>query len=486
MTSRLRAAQNGLVAIGGQGAKVALQFVSLVALSRLLAPADFGLVAIVLAIVGVGELLRDFGLSSAAIQTERLSQKQKSNLFWVNLLIGLLLFGLIGAIAWPLAALLGDARLGPIMIVIGTTFAVNSLQTQFQVELVRRGRILRLTVADLVGIVVGVAIGIFGAAAGFGYWAIVAQVVAQSLTTTIAKVVSSGWRPSRPDSAVSIRPFIKYAAPLATSQLLTYASSNVDSVALGASVGATQVGFYNRAFQIAAVPVSQLLAPLTNITLPILARSQNDLARMIELLRSITYTLGFPIIGLLAYVAANSSAVVHLLLGEGWEPSEQPLMLLSIASGFQFFSYVAYWAFLATGRTRALLLYNVITKSIIITVIVTVSVHGTVAVAGGYALALLLSWPLAWITLGWSTGMRVSRVLAAGLQVVVMGLLLFAVCKTTAVLGLPLGHLASASLSLAAALVAVGILCIVPAVRRGLLRGVLLVAGGLRRKAGAQ
>ncbi|NEH54033.1 oligosaccharide flippase family protein, partial [Rhizobium leguminosarum] len=78
------AARGALLTMGGQACKILLQFGGIVVLARLLSPGDYGLLAMVTAIVGIGEVLRDFGLSSAAVQARSVSPQQRSNLFWIN------------------------------------------------------------------------------------------------------------------------------------------------------------------------------------------------------------------------------------------------------------------------------------------------------------------------------------------------------------------------------------------------------------------
>ena len=82
------AARGGAVTVAGQIARIGVQMTSVVVLARLLTPHDYGVVAMVLAVIGVGELLRDFGLSSAAIQAPVLTRGQQTNLFWINTGLG--------------------------------------------------------------------------------------------------------------------------------------------------------------------------------------------------------------------------------------------------------------------------------------------------------------------------------------------------------------------------------------------------------------
>ena len=73
-----------MLTIGAQLLKIVLQVAGVVVLARLLTPRDYGLVAMVTAVVGVAEIFRDFGLSAAAVQAKHLSRAQRDNLFWIN------------------------------------------------------------------------------------------------------------------------------------------------------------------------------------------------------------------------------------------------------------------------------------------------------------------------------------------------------------------------------------------------------------------
>src|ERR1700712_5699788 len=86
-----RAARGAVFTVVSQGAGLLIQLSSVVVLSRLLTPRDYGLVAIVLVVVAFGETFRDLGLSSASVQAKILTTSQRDNLFWVNTAIGALL-----------------------------------------------------------------------------------------------------------------------------------------------------------------------------------------------------------------------------------------------------------------------------------------------------------------------------------------------------------------------------------------------------------
>ena len=104
MSLASKAARGGVIMMSGQAGKVMLQMLNLIILARLLKPESFGLVAMIVALFGIGEIIRDCGLSTAAIQAKELTHKQASNLFWANLAIG----GLLTLTGYLLAQSIAD------------------------------------------------------------------------------------------------------------------------------------------------------------------------------------------------------------------------------------------------------------------------------------------------------------------------------------------------------------------------------------------
>lgn len=131
------AARGALSTVAGQVIRLAVQLVGVVILARLLGPTDYGLIAMVVAIVGVGEVLRDFGLSSAVMRAESLSVTQRNNLFWINTLIGAVLTIAIILLSNPIADLYGQPELVGICIAISFTFLLNGMATQYRAGLAR-------------------------------------------------------------------------------------------------------------------------------------------------------------------------------------------------------------------------------------------------------------------------------------------------------------------------------------------------------------
>ncbi|MCZ2825591.1 MULTISPECIES: lipopolysaccharide biosynthesis protein [unclassified Modestobacter] len=393
------ASRGAAVTLGGQGLRVLVQLVGIVVLARLLDPEDYGLVAIVALIVGFGELFRDFGLSSAAVQAKTLSDGQRDNLFWLNTGIGAVLAGLVCAVSPLIALAFDDDRLTLVAVVMSATFLLNGVSTQYRAMHTRHLRFGKLALSEIGGQVAGVTVGIVLAVLGAGYWALVAQQLTQGLVAQVFLVATNRWLPGWVDRRASVRPFLGYGLPLLGSHLLNYLGRNMDTLVLGARFGVASVGIYNRAFQLVMMPLLQVQAPSTRVALPVLSRLQDDKKRFAEFISFGQVALLTLIGGLFAALFAQAPSVVRVMLGSQWTEAVPIFRVLLVAGFFQAATYATSWVFLAKGLTRSQFVYALVTRPVVAVLIVVGSIWGLQGVAAGYAVGAALVWPVAllWI-----------------------------------------------------------------------------------------
>ena len=199
------AARGTAVTLLTQGGRVLVQFGSVAVLARHLVPEEFGLVAMVAAVIGVAEVLRDFGLSMAAIQSPTLSEGERTNLFWANAVTGLAC-SVLAACAAPLVVKLYDEpELMRITLACSPLFFLNSLAAQFRAGLTRELRFKALGQSNLAAQVVAAGAAVALAASGAGVWALVAAMLVNSAVVGMLLAVLAGRRPGWPQRTVSIR-----------------------------------------------------------------------------------------------------------------------------------------------------------------------------------------------------------------------------------------------------------------------------------------
>jgi O-antigen/teichoic acid export membrane protein len=462
------AARGAGITLAGQGARILLQLASVVVLARLLSPRDYGLMAVGLIVVGMGEVVRDLGLSTAAIRAPELTARQRDGLFWVNTAAGLILAAVVAAGAGVVADAFSQAELEPVTRALALTFVLNGLAAQYRAGLTRDLRFGAVAGADLLAQLAALVVAVGTAVAGAGYWALVAQQLTVGTVGLVAVVALARWVPGPPRRGVGLRPFLRFGGGLTGTHIVYYVGNNLDTMALGLWAGPTALGVYSRGFQLLMTPLNQLRTPATTVAVPVLSRLQSDSVRFGEYLRRGQLTLGIPIVTALALVAGTAGPLVDILLGDRWHPVAPVLALLAVAGSAQTLSFVGFWVYLARGLSGALLRYTAVTLVLKAVCIAVGAWFGVVGVAAGYAAAALLEWPLSLWWLSRITEIPVRALLLGALRITgcaaLAGGASFLVTQLTGGWPAP-GQLAA---GLAAGLAAYGLATLLPAVRADL------------------
>ena len=165
----------GATYVAARAINIIVQVASTILLARLLSPYDFGLVAMVLALVGFAPMLIDLGTSDASIQKTSITQVEVSTLFWLNIAIGGVLAVLLAAGSGLIAAIFGEPALTGIALVSSFAFITAALSTQHTALMRRAMQFRHLAIIDIASNVISSTITIIMAFTGWGYWALVAK-----------------------------------------------------------------------------------------------------------------------------------------------------------------------------------------------------------------------------------------------------------------------------------------------------------------------
>lgn len=382
----------------GQLLRMALQLLSVVILSRLLSPRDYGLVAMVMVVIAFGEVFRDFGLSQAAVRAPTLSRSQRDALFLVNTAIGAGFAALLFVLAPQVAAWFDHPELVPMARVLAVVFVFNGLVAQYRADLTRSMRFRALVVSDLGAQAVGLILATGLALWGFGFWALVAQQVTIGLVGLVLAAAYCGWLPRWPQKGTRIGDMLRFGFGLVASQIVGYLSTNMDNLVIGTQLGATDLGYYNRAYQLLTRSVNQLRAPSTSVAVPILTRLEADPRRADDFIVKGQAALGYTLMPGLAFIAAAAAPIVGIVLGDGWAQAIPVLTWLAVAAMFETTSYFCYWVYLVRGLTGKFFWFSLVSMLIKVVCVLIGSHGGVVGVAAGIAVAGALSWPL---SIGW-------------------------------------------------------------------------------------
>lgn len=477
------AARGSVVTLAGQAVRLGTQFASIALLARLLDSVDYGYFAMVLAIVGVAELLRDFGLSSAAVASRELSAQQHSNLFWLNTLAGLVAsLGVVAAA--PLVALLyGEPHLTTIAQVLAPVFLLNGMATQFRARLNRDLRFVALSVSDVVPQVAGFAVAVLLAYRWHSYWALIAQQVVVAVAGLVLSALLARWWPSLPRRGVPLRSQLRFGSNLFVTNLMSYGVNNSQIVMVGAAWGAEVVGYFSRAYQLMVLPFTQLVTPLTRVALPVLSRVSDDPVRYARIVGRAQLLGLYGTAPFFLFCCGASAPLLHVALGPRWASAIPVFAVLSAGAAFRAMSQLAFWLFLSSGSTREQRRLNAVAYPCLVALMAAGLPWQGLGVAVGHTVGYALYWPLSLAVACRASGVALGPLVRTAARVFgVVGIGVLAIATLVTRSGLP--DLAALAV---AAVASVGFVALVTRLTRSGRADLAVLAefaAGLRRRPG--
>ena len=324
-----RAIRGGAAKFVSTGTSFVVRTGSLMIMARLLDPKDFGLVGMVTAVIGVFNVFRDFGLSTATVQRQNVTEKQVSTLFWINMLVGAILALITLAIAPLVARFYHEPKLVGVTAALASGFVFNAAGVQHTASLERAMRFTALSAIDIISLLTSTGIGIAMASYGFGYWALVASTVLAPLTYTICVWTAAAWVPGLPHRNVGVRSMMKFGGTITANGLIMYVSSNFEKVLLGRFWGVDAVGIYGRAYQLINIPSDNLNTAAGGVAFAALSRVKEEPSRLRNFFLkgySLILSLTVPITFTCAFFAED---MILVLLGPKWHEAAAVFRLLA-------------------------------------------------------------------------------------------------------------------------------------------------------------
>jgi O-antigen/teichoic acid export membrane protein len=392
-----RAIRGGAATAFAQGARFILRTGSTVVLARLLTPKDFGLVAMVMAVINFAIMFKDMGLSMATVQKDKINHVQISMLFWINTAIGAILALLTILLAPAIASFYAEPRLKAVAVAMAAVFVFGGLTIQHQALLRRNMRFVILAVIEVAGLLVGVTAAIVAAWRGAGYWSLVFMHVAMAATIAVGVWVASGWRPGWPRRASGARSMLTFGRDIISFRMVNYFARNTDNILLGRFYGSGVLGLYSKAYGLLMLPISQITGPLTAVAMPALSRIQDDPKRYTSYYTKLILLLSFISMPLIVFLAVCSKSVIHLILGEQWLGAGRIFQILAITAFIQPVSNTAGVVMLSLGQSGRLLKFGIVNSVLVVASFVVGIRWGAVGVASAYAVAnYLILFPMLW------------------------------------------------------------------------------------------
>ena len=303
-----------------------------VVLARLLPPADFGLAALALIVIGFAAMVSDVGVGAAVIQRLVVTTAHLRVAFTLSVLAGVVIAAGLFGIA-PLVALLAKSpAVSPVLRVQSIVFIATGVGTVARAQLQRRLDFRRLFAVDLSSYLLGYAlIAIGGAVLGWGVWSLVIGSLVQSWLASVL-CVSAAKAPLRPLLAKrELRDLLGFGVGVTLNGVIAYIGRNGDNFLVGRFLGTTALGLYSRAFNFMMLPINYFSNVIPTVLIPAFSEIQTDRARVGRGYLMGVQTATLITAPVMVWVIVSAPHLIIGLYGERWAGAVVPLQLLAAA-----------------------------------------------------------------------------------------------------------------------------------------------------------
>ncbi len=408
-----------------------IRFIIGIILARLLVPEMYGLIAMLLIFITLGEIFVDSGFGTALIQKQKITEREICSVFYFNIFVGLIAAILLFFAAPVIAAFYNQPALTPLAQSLSLIFIINSLgmtQSNLLVKRVDFKSLAKLsTIANLISGLIGIALAVMG----YGIWSLVIQQISATAARNFLYWFYSTWRPSLLFSINAIRQMLRFSLSILAIGILNRTSESIYYMVIGKLFSATDLGIFSRANQLQSFPSSALAMLVGRVTFPVFAKVQHDPLMLKLGLRKTLTILAFLIFPIMVGVAAVAKPLILVLLTVKWAATIPYLQLLSVVGILFPLEWIRQQAIQAVGRPDLSLRVEIVKKLALFIGIAVTWYWGIFGIITGMIFASLLSLSLnirytAMVT-QYSTREQLSDMLPYFTISIIMGAIVFSI-----------------------------------------------------------
>ncbi|MBQ8311250.1 MAG: lipopolysaccharide biosynthesis protein [Clostridia bacterium] len=344
---------------GVQGSQFILQII----LARLLDPAHYGVLSIMIVFTTLANVFIQGGLNTALIQNKDVDEDDYSTVFWVSLTLAGVLYAvifftapLIGAF-YEMPDLVSPLRVLALMLFPG---AFNSVQLA---KVSREMQFRKIFVSNVGAIVVSGGVGIAIALLGGGLWALVAQSMLNVFVACVIMRFTVRLRLRLFCNFKRLRVLFAFGWKLLVSNLIDTLYQDIRSLVIGKKYDSATLGYYNRGKQFPQLIINSINSAVQSVMLPAMSSEQDDREKVKAMMRNSITLSAYVIFPMMAGLAGVATPLVRLLLTDKWLPCVPYMQIYCFILAFYPVHSCNLQAINAMGRSDIFLKLELIKKS---------------------------------------------------------------------------------------------------------------------------
>lgn len=406
-----------------------VSFVVSIVLARILAPEDYGSVALITVFTNILAVFIDCGLGTALIQKKNADDTDFSTVFYTNLVFCGTLYFILFLCAPLIAGFYDDSSLTPLVRVSGITLLISGVKSIQNAYVSKNMLFKRFFFSTLIGTVGAAFIGIGMALLGFGVWALVAQGLFNNTVDTLVLWVTVKWRPKKLFSLKRLKGLFSYGWKLLVSSLLDVLYNNVRSLIIGKMYTSADLAYYNKGKSWPNLFIENINSSIDSVLLPTMSKAQDSREEVKNMTRRSIKTSVYFMAPLMMGLCFLAEPIISLILTDKWLPCVPFMQIFCITYMFYPIHTANLNAVKALGRSDIFLKLEVLKKIVGVILIVSTMWFGVMAMAYSLLLSSVLcqiinSWPNRKL-LGYGYLEQIKDILPCILLAVFMGACIF-------------------------------------------------------------
>lgn len=400
-------------------------FITIMVLTRILTPAEFGTVAAAGTVLPFFYLLADLGFAAYIVQVDRTDRRMLSTAFWFSMSAGTVLCAALVLLAPLLGLAFSDDQVVPVLQVLALWVVVTAVGSVPSAILRREMRFATLAVQGAVAALIAQIVAVAMALTGLGVWALVAQSLVAPVVMTALAWRAAGWRPSLMFSLPDFRRMAGFGSQVLGVELVAMLRAWGEAAVISRVLGITALGHMSiaqRLVQIVQELTGSAIVPVTNVAF---AKIRDVVERLrdayLKALKLTYAALSLPMV----VVAVTAPLLIPLLFGDGWRASVAPAQVLAIAGMLAVGAWLDNGLFYGIGRPGTWFVYALVIDALTLLTTLLTARWGLGAIAWGFlgvaSLATFVRWFLVARVLGTRVRVVMRPVLYLGVVVITAG-----------------------------------------------------------------
>jgi O-antigen/teichoic acid export membrane protein len=370
-----------------QYAELAIQFVGVMVLARLITPEEIGIYSVAAFLMAVLHVFRDFGVGKYIIQVEELTRERIRSAYGVAVILAWVIALVLLAASPLLAAFYGEPRVGDILVVMSASFAVTPLGSVLTSIFRRNMQFKKLLVVRVSSALCHVATAVTLALSGFGAislaWANFAGILAYGIAAMALRMPGTPFVPS----FRNIRDILSFGSVSSAGNVAGVVGNSAPDVIIGKVISLSASGYFSRGNGLIGMFRTLVQGAILPLVLPYFAqlrREKGDVTSAYHLAVAHLTAFAWPffaVVGLLAL------PIVRVLYGPQWDESVPVVQVLCVAGAISMLATFAGEVMIAFGRVGQSAAAQLTTQPVRVAAILAASPFGLVAVAAAVVLA---------------------------------------------------------------------------------------------------